>query len=64
MKTRLKELRRSRFLTQRELAQKASVGVSTIVRLEKGMQDPTFQTIKRLAVALDIKPSELVTQDN
>lgn len=64
MKTRLKELRRSRFLTQRELAQKASVGVSTIVRLEKGMQDPTFQTIKRLAAALDIKPSELVTQDN
>ncbi len=63
MRLHLKKLRRSRFITQRELAQKAGVGVSTIVRLEKEHQHPTFQTIKRLAAALDIGPSELVIKD-
>lgn len=60
MRLRLKEIRESQFLTQRELAAKAGVGLSTIVRLEKGQQSPTFQTIKRLATALGIDPSELV----
>ncbi|MBI2917802.1 MAG: helix-turn-helix transcriptional regulator [Chloroflexi bacterium] len=63
MRLHLKEVRESQFLTQRELAAKADVGVSTIVRLEKGHQRPTFQTIKRLAAALGIAPSELVVPD-
>jgi len=62
MRVRLKQLRESRFLTQRELAVKARVGVSTIVRIEKGRQVPTFQTIKRLAAALGVNPSD-VAQD-
>jgi transcriptional regulator with XRE-family HTH domain len=60
---RLKQLRESRFLTQRELSAKAHVGVSTIVRIEKGRQVPTFQTIKRLASALAVDPSELAQHD-
>jgi len=60
----LKRLRESRFLTQRELAAKAHVGVSTIARIEKGRQVPTFQTIKRLAVALAVDPSELAQRDD
>ena len=59
MQIRLREIRESQFLTQRELATKASVGVATIVRVEKGQQTPTFQTIKRLANALQVDPSEL-----
>jgi transcriptional regulator with XRE-family HTH domain len=59
MQIRLREIRESQFLTQRELATKASVGVATIVRIEKGQQTPTFQTIKRLANALQVDPSEL-----
>ena len=58
----LRELRESQFLTQRELAAKAQVGVSTIVRIENGQQTPTFRTIKRLAFALGVHPSELVHQ--
>lgn len=50
-------------MTQRELAAKAHVGVSTIVRIEKGQQIPTFQTIKRLATALAVDPSELAQRD-
>jgi transcriptional regulator with XRE-family HTH domain len=64
MRIRLKELRELRFLTQRELAAKAHVGVSTIVRIEKRRQIPTFQTIKRLAAALEADPSELAVRDD
>jgi transcriptional regulator with XRE-family HTH domain len=42
MQTNLKEIRESKFLTQRELSEKARIGVSTIVRIEKGYQSPTF----------------------
>ncbi len=62
MDVRLRELRESRFMTQRELAAKAKVGVCTIVRIEKGQQVPTFKTIKKLAAALNIEPSELVVK--
>lgn len=64
VRIRLKQLRESRFFTQRELAAKAHVGVSTIVRIEKGRQTPTFQTIKRLAAALGVDPSELAQRDD
>lgn len=64
MKIRLKQLRESQFLTQRELAAKACVGVSTIVRIEKGQHTPTFRTIKRLAAALAVDPSELAQRDD
>lgn len=64
MQIRLKQLRESRFLTQRELAAKAHVGVSTIVRIEKSRQNPTFKTIKRLASALEVDPSELAQRDD
>ncbi len=60
----LKELRESRFLTQRELAEKSGVGVATIARIEKGKHRPTFRTIKRLAAALEIEPSKLVKRES
>jgi len=61
MDIKLKQLRESRFMTQRELAVKAKVGVCTIVRIEKGQQVPTFKTIRKLAAALNVEPSELAT---
>ena len=60
MKLRLKELREGQFLTQRKLAQRAGLTHATIVRLEQGSQTPTFQTIRKLAAALEIEPRELV----
>ena len=59
----LKELRESQFLTQSELAEKSSVGIATIVRIEKGKHRPTFRTIKRLAAALGVEPSVLAILD-
>jgi len=60
----LKELRESQFLTQRELAEKSGVGVATIARIEKGTRHPTFRTIKRLAAALGVEPSELAKRES
>ena len=58
MKLKLKEVRESKFMTQRELSEKSGVAQSTIVRLEQG-GDATFKTIKSLASALDVEPGEL-----
>ena len=59
----LKDLRESKFLTQRELAEKSGVGVATIARVEKGIRQPTFRTIKRLAAALGVEPADLAKRE-
>ena len=63
MKVVLKELREARFLTQRELAEKSGVGIATVARIEKGTHSPSFRTIKRLAAALGVEPSDLARRD-
>lgn len=60
MKVHLREWRRRRLLSQRDLAKKARVGLSTVVRVEKGDYRPTMRTLRRLAKALDVEPDQLV----
>lgn len=61
MVTRLRDLREAWFLTQQELAGKADVGVATIIRIESGQVTPHFGTLRRLATALGIEPTDLIT---
>lgn len=56
---RLKELRDERFLSRAELAKKAGVSVSTVTSLEQN-KPAQRRTIRKLAEALDVEPSELV----
>ena len=56
----LKEIRTRRFLTQEELAEKADVSHSTIVNIERNHAEPQFRTIRKLAKALDIDPTEFL----
>jgi transcriptional regulator with XRE-family HTH domain len=56
----LKEIRTKRLLTQEELAEKAGVSAATVVNVERNNQEPHFRTIRKLAKALDIDPTELV----
>ena len=56
---RLREFREQRFMTQAELAMKASVTVATISRLETGKRRPQFGTVKKLAGALGVEPRSL-----
>ena len=52
--------RMRRAMTQAELAEKAGVGVNTIVRIERNQTEPRPPTIRKLAEALRIDTSELV----
>ena len=57
---RLRDLRKRGLLTQRELADKSGVGVTTIIRIERNQVEPQGRTIRRLAEALEVAPEELV----
>jgi transcriptional regulator with XRE-family HTH domain len=59
---RLKQLRDERFLSHRELARLAGVSPTTVLSIEKNETEPQRRTIRKLAAALDVKPSELVDQ--
>ncbi len=57
---RLKDLRVRRALTQEELAAKAGIGKNTVNRIERNRAEPHMSTLRKLAAALGVEPSELV----
>lgn len=63
VKLRLRDVRKAKLMSQRELAAKSRVAVTTIVRLEAGIGDPNFVTIRKLATALGVEPADLVIPD-
>ena len=64
MTFRLAEIRRSRFLSQRELATMTGLSQSTIANLELGKQQPHFKTIRLLAVALGVGPQQFFINED
>ena len=56
----VKRLRTMHALTQVELAARAGITPATLVRIERNKAEPHMSTIRKLADALDVKPSELV----
>jgi transcriptional regulator with XRE-family HTH domain len=59
----LRRLREDRLLTQAELAERAGIALSSLVRVENDQVDPRFSTIRKLARALDIHPRELTKRE-
>jgi len=57
---RLKALRAHHGMSQEFLAEEAKVSLRTIQRIEGGESSPMGETVKRIAVALDVSISELV----
>ena len=57
---RLKNLRIRRALTQRELAEMAGLSTNALNRLELDKAEPHMSTLRKLAKALDVDPSELI----
>ena len=57
---RLRDLRKRSLLTQKQLAEKSGVGVTTIIRIERNQVEPHGSTIRKLAEALSVAPEELV----
>ncbi|WP_409073083.1 helix-turn-helix domain-containing protein [Micromonospora chalcea] len=58
--SRLRAMRLARFLTQDDLSERSGLGRATIARIEAGVTAPRMRTIRALARALDVTPSELV----
>lgn len=57
---RLKLRRLRKALTQQQLAEKAGVNRTTIVRLEAGYDHPSPTTVRRLADVLGVEPEDLM----
>ena len=57
----LKKLRESKGLSQEKLARLSDVANNTIVKIEADKnQNPTLDTLKKIAKALDVSVDELI----
>jgi transcriptional regulator with XRE-family HTH domain len=50
----LKQLREDRQITQEQLAFEAGITASALSRIERGINNPGWLTVRRLAAALDV----------
>ncbi|WKK67065.1 helix-turn-helix domain-containing protein [Lutimonas zeaxanthinifaciens] len=57
---RIKELRSQKGMSQEFLAEESGLSLRTIQRVEKGESNPTGDSLKRLANALNITPDDLL----
>lgn len=56
----LRKLRKKKGFTMMELAFEADIEYSQIAKIERGLSNPTISTVYLLALALDLKPLELL----
>jgi transcriptional regulator with XRE-family HTH domain len=59
----LRKVRDERLLSQRELAEKAGLSPTTILKLEAGrVEDPHPRTVRKLVQALGVDPSRILKE--
>jgi transcriptional regulator with XRE-family HTH domain len=58
----LKKLRKSKLLTQEDLAEESGLDTRTISLLENDQQEPLFSTLSSLAAALGMNTSEFMKE--
>jgi transcriptional regulator with XRE-family HTH domain len=61
--TQLRAARERALLTQEELAARAEVRPLTISRIETNKVEPRYSTIRKVAKALSVDPSELLPKE-
>ena len=59
----LRDLRKHRAITQESLAEKSELSLQHIGAIERGVGNPTLNSVERIANALDISVSELFALD-
>ncbi len=59
----LKRLREDSLLTQAELADRAGIALSSLVRIENDQVNPRFSSIRKLAAALGVDHRELTRRE-
>ena len=55
----LRDLRKQRGITQEQLAERASISVDFLSLVERGINAPSFETLEKLACALDVPVKQL-----
>ena len=61
---RIRDLRRLRKMTQRELSERSGISEATVVgRIERGQQVPRLNTAAAIAMALNVSMNDLVDGD-
>jgi transcriptional regulator with XRE-family HTH domain len=59
----IKTFRKQRGISQEELARKAGVTYSTLIKLESGSnKNPTVKTLQQIAQALDVTLDDLMKE--
>ena len=59
----LAEIRRSRGMTQAQVAEKAGLAMQFVAALEQGVKAPSFETLDGLCEVLGVQPDELLSKD-
>ena len=59
----VRKLRIEKFMSQAELSKAAGVSPAHLGRIERNEHDPHLATIRKIARALDVDPSELVDEE-
>ena len=57
---RLRELRKEKGITQKELAEQMNVAVSTVTRWELDVQEPDYLTLAKLAMYFGVSSDYLL----
>jgi DNA-binding XRE family transcriptional regulator len=60
MHSRIKALREKSGLTQIQLAEKSGLSLEGIRALEQGLRKPSYETLKRIAIALNIGVEKII----
>jgi len=61
LSTNIKKLRKKHNLSQEQLAQKAGITYSTLIKIESGLnKNPTLETLTKIASTFQVKIDELV----
>ena len=58
--TKLNQLRTQEALTQRDLSERTGLTLAAISRIEQNQVEPRLSTVRRLAEALGVHPSQLM----
>jgi len=58
---RIRSLRRGREQTQEQVAERVGLTVNYVSRIERGLENPTLETLLKLAEALRVEPVDLFT---
>ena len=58
--TKLNQLRTREALTQRDLSERTGLTIAAISRIEQNQVEPRLSTVRKLANALGVHPSQLI----